>query len=254
MVVFHSTVFLISMSSFNIFNDFISAFTNTGGNIFSQVSGKQATVTPNGSPVTNVNNFVSLLGAGLARPNKYFVEFRLPMGFSELASNPGVNSESAASNIRQVENQLNKNDAIGLMCHTLNMPARALEVYSHKQLVSPYKVPKGIQEYEPVTFSLYADSKLNTRHYFDVWQTAVVNTGSNTLNYYNEYTSDVNIYMIDSEGNYSPYFVTLYEAWPMTVGDLAFSYSQNNAFQTVTVTLAYKSWQSAFDDTKRGSF
>jgi len=219
-----------------------------------QIHGKTASITQNGLPVTNVTNFVNLLSMGLAKSNKYFVEFRLPKGFSESAFSPGVNAESASTHIRAVENILNNNNTIGLMCHTLSMPARALESYSHKQLVSPYKVPKGIEEYEPVTFSLYSSSDLNTRHYFDVWQSTVVNVGSNTLNYYDEYVSDVNIYLIDDEGKYSPYFITLFEAWPMNIGELPLSYSSNNTFQTVTVTLAYKHWKSSFDTTKMGTF
>jgi hypothetical protein len=133
------------------------------------------------------------------------------------------------------------------MCHSCSLPQRTLLTYDHKQLAAPYRVPYS-QSYDPVTFSFYADTDYSTREYFDIWQNAAINIGSNTVNYYNEFTSDVRITTIDIEGN-DAYFVDLYEAYPINIGVVDLSYSTMNAVQTVTVTLSYKYWASSGNDT-----
>jgi hypothetical protein len=195
----------------------------------------------------SIKSFIAKLGTGLAKPCRYRVEFNLPAGFNADPSLPGVNTDSAASNIRTKEREYNQNGLVNVLCHTCSLPQRSLLTYEHKQLSAPYRVPYS-QAYDPVTFSFYADSDYIVREYFDIWQNAVVNIGSNTINYYNEFTSDVNIYAINDAGE-DTYYVTLFEAYPINIGIVDLSYSNMNATQTVTVTLSYKYWASSYNDT-----
>jgi hypothetical protein len=196
----------------------------------------------------SVKTFISRFNKGFARPSRYRVEFTLPQGFNASPDLPGVNSNSAASNIKSQEMSLNRNGNINVMCHSCSLPQRTLLTYDHKQLAAPYRVPYS-QSYDPVTFSFYADTDYSAREYFDIWQNAAINIGSNTVNYYNEFTSDVRITTIDSAGN-DAYFVDLYEAYPINIGVIDLSYSTTNAVQTVTVTLSYKYWASSGNDTR----
>lgn len=196
----------------------------------------------------SVSSFITRFKTGFARPNRYRVEFSLPAGFNTSPTFPGVNSNSSASLIRFQEINMNRQGNINIMCHSCNLPQRTLLTYEHKQLIGPYRVPYS-QSYDPVTFSFYTDPEYTTREYFDIWQNAVVNIGSNSMNYYNEFTSDIRIYTIDSAGN-DAYFVDLYEAFPINIGMVDLSYSNLNTTQTVTVTMSYKYWASKNNDTR----
>lgn len=194
-----------------------------------------------------VSDFMALMDKGIARSSKYKVEFVLPRGINAAASWAAVNSESTAGSIRGIDAKYNKTEKINLFCHSATLPQRSIDTAQHKQLSVPYRVPIS-QSYDPVTFSFYADSDLNTREYFDIWQNAVINLSNNTTNFYDEFTSDLRITLIDQEGE-EGYYVDLYECWPSNIGMVDLSYSNANALINVTVTLSYKYWQSGNSDT-----
>jgi hypothetical protein len=196
----------------------------------------------------SITSFISKINLGLAKPSRYRVEFSLPRGFEDSPSLPGVNSNSSSSLIKSQEANMNRQGYINIMCHSCNFPQRTLLTYEHRQLIGPYRVPYS-QTYDPVTFSFYTDPYYTVREYFDIWQNAVINIGSNTVNYYNEFTSDIRIVSIDNEGN-DTYFVDLYEAYPLNVGMVDLSYSNMNNTQTITVTMSYKYWASGMNDTR----
>lgn len=68
------------------------------------------------------------------------------------------------------------------------------------------------------------------------------------MNFFVEYTSDVDIWQLDRNNN-KTYGVRLYAAWPVTIGEVPYGYDQNNQVTEVTVTLEYKLWQSVYDKT-----
>lgn len=184
-----------------------------------------------------ISKFVAKLGNGLARANKFRVEFNLPPGVD--ATKDGINTLITKSNIAATQRILNGDGSINIFCHTCTLPQRSLSTYPHKQLSGPYLVPYS-QNYEPITMSFYADKMLNTRRYFDLWQTAVINTAVNTMNYYNEFTSDVMIYVLDDHGNDS-YKVQLVDCYPLSVGMVDMTYGTSELLNVI-VTLSYKQW------------
>jgi hypothetical protein len=123
--------------------------------------------------------------------------------------------------------------------------------------------------YMPVSFSFYTGVDFAIREYFEVWQSAVCNLSSNTFNFYNEYTADIRINILnhDPEGDErdkdrdnisakkrtTPYFVDLYECWPSSVGTIDLAYSNSDNLANVTVVMQYKYWASVNDDTRIGS-
>ena len=189
----------------------------------------------------SIYGFLARFKRGIARPNRYRVEFFLPSGIPQsVAGTVGVNSDALHENIRQRQNEFNSDGSINVKCHSATFPQRSLMTYEHKQNSAPFRLPYT-STYDPVTFSFYADSDLDTRDYFDIWQACVMNFGSNTVNFYDEYVSDVHIWQVDLYGN-DTYGVQLIEAYPMNIGSFDVSYSNNDSYQTTSVTLAYKSW------------
>lgn len=120
--------------------------------------------------------------------------------------------------------------------------------YDHVQHSSPFRVPYS-QQYDPVTFSFYSGLDMKERHFFEIWQTAVVNINDNSMNFFDEYTQNVKIWQLDRAGNKS-YGVELYAAFPLSIGEVQYAYANNNQVQVVTVTLSYKLWKSQNDQTQ----
>ena len=158
-----------------------------------------------------------------------------------------MNNESSNNAIRGNDQTLNKDGAINIACHNLVMPGRTLMLADHKQIGGPYRIPYS-QTYDPVTFTFYGDRNLNARRYFDIWQTAVININDNSINFWNEYTADIEIAQLDKKGE-KTYVVTLYEAYPFAVGDVPYAYASTHQVQDVSVSIQYRIWRANHDTT-----
>ena len=226
-------------------------------------------------PINNIG-INSLLSSfkftGFSSVNKYRMEMKLPKGFPDntviipnnqenllailgnefVSSNFGgmsaTNTNSSQSGIITIENNINTNNIISLFCIQTTMPSRSLMTLDHKQFSAPYRVPYSQQQYDPVTLTFLTNSDFDTRTYFETWMGSVCNIGSNTMNYYDEYVSDIRIIPINSDGTDSNYYVDLYEAYPMTIGEVSMGYDDND-FAKITVTFSYRWWQSSTDNT-----
>lgn len=189
----------------------------------------------------SASNFINKFKHGIARQNRFRVEFVLPSGIMANDTVLGVNPTSMVGEITQQHLHLNRDETINIMCHTTQFPARDLALIPAGGGY-PAAVPFG-QDYQPVTFAFYTDPYYSTREYFDIWQNAVFNVKSRTINYYNEYTSDIRIHALDREGN-TTYSVTLKEAYPNSISASDLSATDTDAVQTVTVSMSYRYWTS----------
>lgn len=198
------------------------------------------------SDVKNVSEYLGNFPLGFARQNRYVVSFMMPPGINETGS--WMNNESSNGEIHTIGGNLNNNGAIDISCHTASMPGRTLMVYPLTQHSAPFNVPYS-QQYDPVTFSFYGSAHLRQRHFFDVWQTSVVNINDNSINFFTEYTQDVQIWQLDRSGART-YGVTLYAAWPLTIAEIPYGYGNNNQIVEISVTLSFKLWKSSNDSTE----
>lgn len=200
-------------------------------------------------PGISVQEFMSFFRAGPGRPNRFRVEFNLPPGVDTSIGNSYnfVNSSAQVGLITATQQKYNSGrGAINIMCNQATFPQRTLLAWELNQNSAAFKTPYSL-EYDPVTFSFYSDSNLNTRKYFEIWQSACANVQNNTMNYMSEFVSQVTIYQMDTAGN-DTYACTLIDAWPITVGSTDLSMANSNAIHNITVTLAYRSYDSDSDD------
>lgn len=185
-----------------------------------------------------VDEFLSHFKNGIIRSSRYRVEFKLPRGVS--GGGTAVNKEAQSGNMKKVEQALNSSGSINVKCHNAVFPGRAISGFEYRSNSVPFTVAQ-YTGYEPITFTFYADSNMDTRYYFELWQSAIMNFGNNTLNFYDEYTSDVKLYMQDLSGR-DVYGVILYECYPSMVGQFDASYSAQHQALNIQITLRYKSW------------
>ena len=185
--------------------------------------------------------FLSKFERGVMRPNRYEIEFNLPKGIVSTSGGELIDKRAVFGVIQLQSGQLNAGGRINVKCHTATVPQRTLQSFTIKQNITPFSVPYSAV-YDPVTFSFYADANGDTRKFFDIWQRTAINVKSNTTNFYDEYTSDVVMKILDRE-NIPSYAVRLYGAYPISVGPLELSYASNDAFQTIMTTMSYRYWE-----------
>lgn len=162
--------------------------------------------------MTSITTFTGAISAGLARPNRFKVIL------------PGDNQGS-----------------VGILCYQCTFPQRSLKTFDVMQRGVPYRVPFS-QDYSPVSFNFYALPDYNTRQYFDEWHKDVIlSLPMNVMGTYDRYVKNIKIQSLDRMGQVK-YKIKLYEAWPVTIGDVDLNYS-SNTYQSIAVTLSYKYWK-----------
>jgi hypothetical protein len=198
---------------------------------------------------SSVQEFMSFFTAGVGRPNRFRVQFTLPPGVNTGIGDSAdyVNTSAQTGFINAAQGLYNSGrGAINVMCNQATFPQRTLLVWELNQNSAAFKTPYSL-EYDPIQFSFYSDSKLNTKKYFEIWQSAVANVRNNTMNYMSEFVAPVTIYQLDTAGR-DTYSCNLIDAWPITVGSTDVSMSNSNAAHNISVTMAYRSWISSSDD------
>lgn len=195
------------------------------------------------------NEFLSRFRRGVSQPNRYRVDLFLPKGASISGNELGVNNDAKVGQIAQMQNYFNASGQINMKCCSAQLPGRQMQTFDHRINGAPFKIPYSAA-YGPATFSFYADGTLDTRDFFDVWQSTVNNLPTNTMNFPEEYVSDVTITMLDRAGQDS-YSVCLFEAWPVDINEISLGASQNDEVTIVTVALEYNYWQPRYSSTPK---
>lgn len=217
------------LSLYNLFNDisrkenlFASYLNGGGGNELVKRESK-----------SDIWQFITAFENGVAKPTKYRMELTLPRG----AIGAEVNSSSTPIKIRAIDRDLNKKDSIAIKCHTMSIPRRGFDTFEVRNNNIKFKVPYGVT-YEPVTFTFYADATMDTIRYFEAWQASVMNFSNNTMNFFDEYTSDINIYLINDEGK-DVYGVKLIQSYPSNISQVELSYGNVDNLLNVSITFNF---------------
>lgn len=189
---------------------------------------------------SSVDKFVANLKDGLASPNRYWVEFSFPNFESDNFNLPlGIFDENPAG----IMSEYNSQGQLSMMMTTIQLPSRAINTHEHKHQNYPISIPYS-QSYSPVTFGYTLSSDLRERRFFELWQNVIVNVSNGTMNFYNEYVSDIKIHTLDKQNN-SSYTIILKECFPTSLSDIQLSYAANNETMNGSVTISYKYWINA---------
>lgn len=189
----------------------------------------------------SIDDFIAQISeVGLASPNKFWVEFLLPKGVS--GSGGEVRTESTSGKIKSFETEAIKNGQLSIMCNTAAMPGRSLMTIEHRHYQTPIKIPYSTS-YGDVTFSFISSQDLRERKFFEVWQETVVNVKTGTMNFYDEYVSDIKIHQLDREGQVA-YSVLIKDAYPISINQLDYSQGTLNDFLPTSVSFSYKYWET----------
>lgn len=163
-----------------------------------------------------VDDFVANITEGLASPNKYLVSFDSPLGGND--------------------------QSVSMMCNVANLPGRSLKTYENRHYGVPFKLPYTA-EYSDISFSFLTQIGFKERRFFDTWQEFVVDPETGLLNFYDNYKGTIRIKHLSGKDGSVDYYVKLWDAYPVSIGELSLGYSMTNETMISNVTFTYRNWE-----------
>ena len=160
---------------------------------------------------------------GTARTNRFEVRFNPPAG---LGLGQGNSPDSIMS----------------LRVESVNLPGVNLSTAADALLYGPPRdVVDGVLYAETISMTIIMDGMLNLKQTFEEWQYLAFDPTTWDIGYYNEYTSNIDIYVLDSK--YIPvHGVRLWEAFPKTLGAIAMSNADDGAIAKLPVDIEFRYW------------
>ena len=205
-------------------------------------------------------------GEGFARPTRFMVDFILPKGVDGgSAQGPGGSQGVDRGNELQrttLTNELTVGNKIqrGLRAYvdSVDMPGRNLDTVDLKIYGPKRQIVNGHSFSGEITMSVYCDKYLRQRSFFEMWQKAAFDQGTNNVHFYDEYTGGLRIYQLGAfAGNQDRdricYGVELFECFPKTISAVSYGHNQYDQIQKISVTLAFRNWINLTMD-KTGSY
>lgn len=175
--------------------------------------------------MTTIKEFTSLVkSGGMARNNRYQVYFSLPpilMGDMIIGSNF----------LR----------TLSFYCDATSLPGVSFSTTQAKTYGEVREMPYE-RLFDNVNLSFYVDSDMKVKYLFDKWSQSIQNINTRSFNYYNEYTTDIEIFVQDYEDK-DKYKIRLYECYPKSVSPINMEYAGKDVMK-LQVSLNYKYWKS----------
>lgn len=165
---------------------------------------------------SNFNNQVRT--RGLARTNRY----RAVIPFPTLGN----------GNIQLAE----------LFCDSVTLPGINIATTPQRVFGEVREMPYE-KIYDAVQMTFYVDSQMIIKSVFDQWLSLVINPDSRTVQYYNSYIKDIELYVVNVDQS-TPYKLTLYEAYPKTISPIQMS-AESRELMKLTVSFSYKYWKAS---------
>ena len=215
---------------------------------------------------TAINRFRSEIsrGGGMSKPSKFLVRFTLP---SIIETNPDIGknisslnasgrANEVASDVPRVAQEVRRNNIstqmamgqnITLMCKNINLPERSFAASPFRNQYGPaVQYPTNVQ-YGQITASFYADKFLRQRTYFELWQNSIYDNVTNNFNYYDEYTTPIDIFQLGefeskADTSHITYGIRAFEAYPVIVGPINYDYETQNQINIFQVTFNFRFW------------
>ena len=83
---------------------------------------------------------------------------------------------------------------LDLFCSKVVIPEKQITTNLYKHASSPnFPFPTGVQ-YGTITTTFYCDATMQIKRFFDAWQKMIYNDITGNMNYYNEYTSEFDVF------------------------------------------------------------
>ena len=209
-----------------------------------------------GNPESTIGRVMGQIaqGEGFARPNRFMVDFILPKGVGVEEIEPEQDfgilfQEEVERTTKAGELQAQKEIQRGLRAfvESVDMPGRTLDTTDFTTYGPKRQIVSGHSFSGEITMTVYCDKYLRQRGFFEMWQKAAFDQGTNNVHYYDEYTGGIRIYQLgafaeNADRDRISYGVELFECFPKTISAVSYNQGSENEIQKISVSLAFKSW------------
>ena len=185
----------------------------------------------------SVETFRSKLesGGGPAYGDRYHVAFTAPTGVA-----------AEAASYLSTENTSSVTSRHSWLCDTINIPSRSLTTTEFRTYGLPVKRPYG-SVYTESQMEFLCTRNMGEKKFFDAWLNYIFNNISYDMAYYENYTTNIDIYHFDrsastaSDLSKSTYHITLEEAYPTLVGEVSMNHTATEILK-IPITFTYKKY------------
>lgn len=162
-----------------------------------------------------------LSGAGLARTNRFEVTIPPPASLA---------------------GSYNVSDLASLYVEQASIPTLSINTKSLRIFGPAYQRPVS-SEYggEGISMTFHIDQKMMVRRFFEDWMHTIVDPVKFTVNYQENYITDLLIKQLDEQDNVV-YEVKLIEAFPRSINLMELNNSSSNQTHRLNVLFAYRYW------------
>jgi hypothetical protein len=168
--------------------------------------------------MSSLNDFISQVKQGMAKPNHFLVQLNLP---------------PALTNIQSVNM-----DKVILFCDQAQLPGISFGTNQVRSYGEFREVPYE-KLYEGVNLSFYVDANMTVKLLFDEWIALIQNPVTRDFNFPQRYITDsISIIVENSQGE-SVYKCTLHECYPKAVAPIQLDYSAKDVMK-MNVAMTYK--------------
>ena len=145
--------------------------------------------------------------------------------------------------INRPEGSSADNRKVSLTCESINLPGRNLNTKPQTIYGPSREIVDGVTYAEDITMTFYASSGLEERVYFEEWQALAFDERSWNVKYYDDYISDIDIYVLDRQDT-QRFGIKLKEAFPKTIGPTDLNQGSNNEIIKTSVNFSFRSWET----------
>lgn len=193
----------------------------------------------------NINEFKSKVNQGVMRNNKFLVQ--IPMPNSILLNNNSTERQTLVASNRD----------LSFYCDSTSIPGMALLVNEVRNFgYGPVEKKPYNAVFTDLSLTFISDGPGENLKFFQEWLRSIVNydmretmTGRNStydlapyeLNYKTDYAVEMKIYVYNEQGE-ETIKLTLADAYPIFVGDIALNWADTNNFARVPVNFTFMTW------------
>ena len=140
------------------------------------------------------------------------------------------------------------NGKIDFLCKKATLPARTFATTEDRMYGYALSVPYETT-YENVTLSFHEVNQFEVRKFFETWMEYINPQDTYNVRYYDDYKSEVNIYVYDDElsepdPTQSRYSVKLFGAYPATISSIDIDWGDMELME-FDVDISYSKWKSS---------
>jgi len=170
--------------------------------------------------------------------------YALPNRFEVLILSPPKRGGGITTNAYAGSERNSDARAVSLRCESVNLPGRNLNSLTDTNIYGPTReIVDGVTYAEDIAMTFQASSGLNERVFFEEWQKQAFNENTWNVGYYNDYVSEVHIYLLDRKDQ-RRYGLKLMEAFPKTIEATELNQGSNNELIKTSVSFSFRYWQT----------